>query len=172
MPTFIIEYKDAEQRALMKEIEAASREEAWARAGYWLEAADAGRTQVVSIFRKPATSLPGHVRDTPTFIFNTEIILIDDPAEGRKLDSIINALSSIAVKVNKAMALIDDVQAGVAANTDAIESAITLLGNLKSLLDAAGTDPVKLQAIKDTLASEDAKLAAAVVANTPAAPTT
>lgn len=93
-----------------------------------------------------------------------------DPASERKLDRILAALETLTHKATKTMALIDDVLAGVATNTDAIESAITLLGNLKALLDAAGTDPVKLQAIKDTLASEDAKLAAAVAANTPAAP--
>lgn len=69
------------------------------------------------------------------------------------------------------MAAIDDLTAQVAANTSVIESAITLLGNIKALLDAAGTDPAKLAALSATLAAEDDKLAAAVVANTPAAPT-
>ena len=68
------------------------------------------------------------------------------------------------------MAVIDDLTANVTANTTVIESAIALLGNLKTLLDAAGTDPVKLKALSDTLASEDTKLAAAITANTPAAP--
>lgn len=81
-------------------------------------------------------------------------------------------IGELLKKVNAIMALIDDLQAQVATNTDAVQSAITLLGNLKALLDAAGTDPVKLQAIKDALSSSDTALAAAIVANTPAAPTT
>lgn len=62
-------------------------------------------------------------------------------------------------------------QAGVAKNTDVIESAITLLGNIKSLLDAAiaSGDPAALTALSTALGAEDDKLAAAVAANTPAA---
>lgn len=79
-------------------------------------------------------------------------------------------IGELLQKVNKLMALIDDLQAQVATNTDAVQSAITLLGNLKAALDAAGTDPVKLQAIKDALSSSDTALASAITANTPAAP--
>ena len=50
------------------------------------------------------------------------------------------------------------------------ESAITLLNGLKAQLDAAGTDPVALKALSDSLAAEKDKLAAAITANTPAAP--
>jgi len=67
------------------------------------------------------------------------------------------------------MALIDDLTAQVTANTDAEQSAVVLLGKLHDLLVAAGTDPAKLQAIKDTLKTSADALAAAVVANTPAA---
>ena len=68
------------------------------------------------------------------------------------------------------MAVLDDLTANVTNNTSVIASAIALLGNLKALLDAAGTDPTKLQALSDTLAKDDAALVAAVTANTPAAP--
>jgi len=68
------------------------------------------------------------------------------------------------------MAALDDLTAQVAANTTVIDSAIVLLEGLKAALDAAGTDPVKLKALSDSLAAEDSKLAAAVAANTPAAP--
>lgn len=85
-----------------------------------------------------------------------------------KLDFIYRRLSH---RLEKAMAEIDTLTAQVASNTSVIESAITLLGNIKALLDAAGTDPAKLAALSATLAAEDEKLAAAVVANTPAAPT-
>lgn len=69
------------------------------------------------------------------------------------------------------MALLDDLTVNVTKNTDAVQSAITLLNNLKAQLDAAGTDPVKLKALSDTLGKNDDDLAAAVAANTPAAPT-
>ena len=57
----------------------------------------------------------------------------------------------------------------VTANTDVIDSAIKLIQNIHDLLVAAGTDPVKLQALADALKSKDDELAAAVVANTPTA---
>jgi hypothetical protein len=64
-------------------------------------------------------------------------------------------------------------QAQVAANTDVIESAITLIQGIKAALDAAiaSGDPAALAALSATLSSEDEKLAAAVAANTPAPPT-
>ena len=55
----------------------------------------------------------------------------------------------------------------VAENASVIQSAITLLNNIKALLDAAGTDPVKLAALSTALEANSAALAAAVVANTP-----
>jgi ATP/maltotriose-dependent transcriptional regulator MalT len=70
----------------------------------------------------------------------------------------------------------DALTAQVDTNTDTIGSAITLIGNIKSQLDAAiASQPqdngAALQALADKLASSDQALAAAVVANTPAAPT-
>lgn len=56
----------------------------------------------------------------------------------------------------------------IAEDKSAKESAITLLTELKSRLDAAGTDPVKLKELSDSLSSSTDSLAAAVVANTPA----
>lgn len=72
-------------------------------------------------------------------------------------------------RINEIMASLDALTAQVTSNTDAIESAITLINNIAAALQAAGTDPVKLQALVDTLKTEDDKLAAAVAANTPAA---
>lgn len=69
------------------------------------------------------------------------------------------------------MAVLDDLTANVTANTSAVQSAITLLGNLKAQLDAAiaSGDPAKLQALSDALGKNDTDLAAAITANTPAA---
>jgi len=64
---------------------------------------------------------------------------------------------------------LDLLTAQVAENTDVEQSAILLLQNLHDLLVAAGTDPAKLTALKDQLATSKEALAAAIVANTPAA---
>lgn len=63
-------------------------------------------------------------------------------------------------------AQLDALTAQVAANGTVIGSAITLLQGLKAALDAAGTDPVALKALSDSLASTDQQLADAVAANT------
>lgn len=68
------------------------------------------------------------------------------------------------------MAAIDDLTAQVAANTTVIGSALTLIQGLAAALAAAGTDPVKLAALQASLKQSDDDLAAAVAANTPAAP--
>lgn len=67
---------------------------------------------------------------------------------------------------------IDALTAQVSANNDVIQSAITLLQGLKAQLDAAiaSGDPTKIQALSDQLGQQDTALAAAVAANTPAAP--
>lgn len=65
------------------------------------------------------------------------------------------------------MSMLDNLAAQVAANTTVIESAVVLLGGLKVQLDAAiaSGDPVRMQALSDALAADDAKLAAAIAAN-------
>ena len=50
-------------------------------------------------------------------------------------------------------------------------SAITLIQGLAAQITALKNDPVALQALADRLSAENAKLSAAITANTPAAPT-
>lgn len=89
----------------------------------------------------------------------------------RRLMEMIEALDlKLSTKQEKTMALIDDTLADVTAQTTVEQSAVTLLNSLSAQLAAAGTDPVKLQQIKDGLDANTAALAAAVAANTPAAP--
>lgn len=76
----------------------------------------------------------------------------------------------ISVQLRKIMTTVKDVQDAVAAETTVEAGVITLLNSLKAQLDAAGTDPAALQAIKDQLTTNTAAMAAAVAANTPAAP--
>lgn len=67
-------------------------------------------------------------------------------------------------------AVLDALTANVTRVNTVADSAIVLLQNLKAQLDAAGTDPVALQALSDSLGTEADKISAAVTANTPAAP--
>lgn len=56
----------------------------------------------------------------------------------------------------------------VAAQTTVMQSAETLLTGLTAAVKAAGTDPVALKALTDTMESNTSGLAAAIAANTPA----
>lgn len=88
----------------------------------------------------------------------------------KKLDTIITLLERL---LNQEMTMskeLDDLTAQVAANTQVEQSAVTLIQGIAAQLAAAGTDPVKLQALHDQLKSSADALAAAVAANTPAAP--
>lgn len=58
----------------------------------------------------------------------------------------------------------------VEAEGSVIDSAVTLLGQLSAQLSAVANDPVAVQALADQINTESQTLAAAVVANTPAAP--
>jgi len=98
------------------------------------------------------------------------MILFGDAASERRQRQILYALHLLLWKVRHMAGELDALTAQVDSNTSVIESAITLIQNIKAQLDAAGTDPAKLAALSATLASEDDKLAAAVAANTPAAP--
>ncbi len=93
--------------------------------------------------------------------------------DGDRIKEILNdtrliklALKIIDEKDDKIMALVDDVLTDVTEQSTVVDSVVTLLGSLKGQLDNAGTDPVKLQAIKDQLDTNSAALANAVVANT------
>jgi hypothetical protein len=65
---------------------------------------------------------------------------------------------------------LDNLTREVSETNDVIQSAIVLIQGLKAALDAAGTDPVALAALSASLDSQQQALAAAIAANTPAAP--
>lgn len=65
---------------------------------------------------------------------------------------------------------LDDLTAEVAEVDSVEQSAITLINGLAAQLAAAGTDPVKLKALRDDLKTNADALAAAVAANTAPAP--
>ena len=69
------------------------------------------------------------------------------------------------------MADLTDITREVQETQDAEQSAIVLLNSLAEQLRAAATDPAAIAALANQLDSNANALAAAVVANTPAAPT-
>lgn len=87
----------------------------------------------------------------------------------RALARIEAALATLDRKVTTMAASLDTITATVKRTEDAEDAAIVLLQGLKAALDAAGTDPVALKALSDELGAKTDALAAAVVANTPAA---
>ena len=89
---------------------------------------------------------------------------------GYKLDRVVRFQETLIRMEIHTMALIDDVITSVTEETTEVQSAITLLEGLSAALAAAGTDPVKLTALKTSIDSNKAALAAAVLANTPSAP--
>jgi hypothetical protein len=82
------------------------------------------------------------------------------------------------IKKQKIMsATLDQLTQDVTNETTVDQSAITLLGGLKTKLDAAiaanaNGDDTQLAALSTQLETEQASLAAAIAANTPAAPAT
>ena len=65
------------------------------------------------------------------------------------------------------MATLDDVIASVKDEDTVIDSVVTLLTDIKTKLDAAGQDPIKLADLSSSIAAQKQRLADAVVANTP-----
>lgn len=87
-----------------------------------------------------------------------------------RLARIETLLTQIFLGVLQQMALLTTLTASVKQNTDVEKSAVLLLTGLTNQLKAAGTDPAALTALADSLDENTKELAAAVAANTPAAP--
>lgn len=86
----------------------------------------------------------------------------------KKIDQILKNLTALTQLEEKEMALIDDVLLEAQRGTTVGQSVIALV---QKLVDASGGDPVKLQAALAAMKANDDAVEAAVVANTPAAPT-
>ena len=80
-------------------------------------------------------------------------------------------LALLQQEQEKIMAKIDDVDAKLSEMTDAEDAVVTLLDTIHAELQAAGSDPTKIQAVLDKMDQRKAILAAAVVRSTDAAPT-
>lgn len=90
------------------------------------------------------------------------------PADNR-LDEVLRLLKTITTQETRIMNELDALEAQAKANTDAENAAVVLLGQLHDLLVNAQSDPAQLQSVIDQLGASKAALAAAIVANTPAA---
>lgn len=95
----------------------------------------------------------------------------------RKLDAILilqarleSKIAALTLKQEQVMTDLSALTAEVERNTTVDESAIALLTGLAAQVESLKTDPVALQALADTMRGSSDALAAAVAANTPAAP--
>lgn len=88
-----------------------------------------------------------------------------------RLETVISNQGLILQNQEKIMSALDDLTAQVTANRDISQSAVTLINGIADRITAAGTDSTKLAALAASLKADDDSLAAAVVANTPAATT-
>lgn len=97
---------------------------------------------------------------------------INDASASAKLDTVIELLNNLTEKVDNMAGELDALTAQVSKNSDVIDSALTLIQGFKAQLDAAiaSGNPAALTALSASIGASDDKLAAAVAANTPAAP--
>lgn len=85
-----------------------------------------------------------------------------------KQDAALGLLNSLERRMVKMAANLQVLTDSVSKNTNAVQSAITLLNGLAAKIAELKTDPVALQALADELNASSGALADAVVANTPA----
>lgn len=92
-----------------------------------------------------------------------------------KLDLILKKLDKIQLKENYIMATLDEALAVVTSESTVDDSIVALLEQLAAQIQAGGlsaADQAKVDAIFTNATNNSAKITAAVVANTPAAPVT
>lgn len=87
----------------------------------------------------------------------------------RKLDKIERKLERSFTMETMMSKELDDVEAKLAANTNAGDAMMTLLDTIKADLDAAGVDATRLAALSASLDANSARWAAATLKDTPAA---
>lgn len=89
----------------------------------------------------------------------------------KQYNHIIELLTLIKQGIKHMSQEFDDLTAQVKSNTEVLNSAVVLINGIADRITAAGVDPQKLAALTTELKSKDEELAAAVLANTPPAPT-
>jgi len=112
-------------------------------------------------------------KDLGTFTvnMNLNVTMLDSssPIIRDLLARIEKKLDGISAQETKLMAAIDDLESKVAEEGVVQDGAIVLLENLSTMIKAAGTDPVRLNALTTLIDTNKTKLAAAIAANTPGA---
>lgn len=88
-----------------------------------------------------------------------------------RLDVIDARIQQLHQTTEEAMADLTRITTEVEENGSVIDSAVVLLGSLSQQIRDLSTDPAALEALADSLDANSTRLAEAVVANTPAAPT-
>ena len=83
-----------------------------------------------------------------------------------QLNRLLDSIDKMETKLANELA---ELATQVSETNTVIDSAVVLIRGLKASLDAAGSDPLALKALRDSLDSSEQSLAAAVAANTPAA---
>lgn len=96
---------------------------------------------------------------------NVNVFIHDGGTE--LLTEISKKLDKILIKETIMAGELDQLAVDVQNNTDVEASAVIVLDQIKALLDAAGTDPVKLKALSDQLSTSRTGLAAAIARDTP-----
>lgn len=89
---------------------------------------------------------------------------------GYQNDLILIKLNQLLAKETQMGQDLTTVENAVAAESTVVDSAIVLLGQLSAQIAAFANDPTELAALVDSINTKRDALAAAVVANTPAAP--
>jgi hypothetical protein len=93
-----------------------------------------------------------------------------DKKTSKKLDAILRILQDIRRKEVIILKEMDDLETQVTGIESVDQSAVTLIQGIAAQLADAKTDPAKIQALADRLNASATALAAAITANTPAAP--
>jgi hypothetical protein len=88
----------------------------------------------------------------------------------RGITVILRRLDRISLLMKDVIMTLDELQAQVAENITVETSAILLIQGIAAQLAAVANDPAKVQALADSLNTSSDALAAAVTANTSAAP--
>lgn len=99
-------------------------------------------------------------------------ILVDNVSNRGLLEQVLKNTTKLLQLAEKEKMTLDQLQLQVTQNTTVEQSAITLIQGLAAQLSAAASDPTKIQALADQLNTSATALAAAITANTPAAPIT
>lgn len=97
-------------------------------------------------------------------------IHVDDQDLSAKLDDILNAINYLKQQGVQTQMDLTELQAAVSADTDVVNSAVTLINNLADQIEAAAGDPAAVAQVVADLRANNEVLASAVAANTPAAP--